>query len=94
MLIVKICILAAIPAIIIYAKNETRYKEEKMCKSKYKNNNPSTLYLLRGVIKMVAKYKKNINFVKNAMKLEIAINKRYLISPPWGDYPQKGRRIK
>ena len=40
---------------------------------------------------MVAKCKENIDFIESSMDLEIAIHKRYLISPSWGHCPiQKG----
>jgi len=63
-----------------------------MCKSKYKNNNPSTLYLLREVDKMVTKCKENLNFFEPSLNLEIAITRRYLISTSWGYCPIIGVR--
>lgn len=63
-----------------------------MCKSKYKNENPSTLYLLREITKMVDKCKENIDFLEHSMDLEIAAHKRYLISPSWGYCPIQGVR--
>lgn len=52
-----------------------------MCKSKYKNNNPSTMYLLRSVSALVEKSKSDLSFFNPSLDLEIAITRRYLVAP-------------
>ena len=52
-----------------------------MCKSKYKNINPSTLYLLRSVSALVEKSKHDLAYFEPSLDLDIATIKRYLVSP-------------
>ena len=50
-----------------------------MCKSKYKNINPSTLYLLRAVHSLVEKSNSDLSFFQPALDLDIATITRYLV---------------
>ena len=52
-----------------------------MCKSKYKNINPSTLFLLRSVSALVEKSKSDFSYFESSLDLDIATTKRYLVSP-------------
>lgn len=56
-------------------------KGDYMCKSKYKNVNPSTLYLLRSVSALVEKSKSDFSFFKPALDLDVSTIRRYIISP-------------